>query len=285
MTVPVATENAAREVPRRNEPRRAGRELLLEVVFRPLSNALASVLARVGVSPTAIVLANAATGLVAALVLAAGDPLAAALLLQLKTLLDNTDGQLARATGRVTLLGRYLDTEADLVVNAAIFVSLGYVTGQPLLAAAGFVALTLVLAVDFNMTELYREARGLSTPAPEPTGGRAERALERIYLGAFGPLDRLVRAISRRRFERIVVDERSPGRIHEARLAYVDSFSVSVLANLGLTTQLFVLGACLALGLPELYPWLAIACLAALAPLHVRAERRARAALSTPRAT
>ena len=33
------------------------------------------------------------------------------LLLQLKTLLDNADGQLARVTGRVTLVGRYLDTD------------------------------------------------------------------------------------------------------------------------------------------------------------------------------
>ena len=51
-------------------------------------------------------------------------------LLQLKTVLDNADGQLARASGRVTLTGRYLDTEADLVVNAALFAALGYVTGQ-----------------------------------------------------------------------------------------------------------------------------------------------------------
>ena len=284
MTVPAATENVARNAGRHDEPRRAGRELLLEAVFRPLSNPLASVFARAGIAPPAIVLANAAAGLVAALALAAGNLLAAALVLQLKTLLDNTDGQLARVTDRVTLLGRYLDTEADLVVNAALFAALGYVTGQPLLAAAGFVALTLVLAVDFSMTELFRETRGLAVPLPAPSGGRAEHALERIYVSVFGPLDRIVRSLSRRSLERVVGDERSPERIHEARLAYVDSFSVTVLANFGLTTQLVALGVCLAVGLPELYPWLAIACLAALAPLHVRAEVRARAALSTRRA-
>ncbi len=284
MTVPVATEKAAREVGRRNEPRRAGRELLLEVVFRPVSNLAASVFARAGISPPAVVLVNAAAGLVAALALAAGDLVAAALLLQVKTLLDNTDGQLARISDRVTLLGRYLDTEADLLVNAAIFAALGYVTGQPLLAAAGFVALTLVLAVDFNMTELYREARGVSIPAPMPTGGRVERALEWIYARVFGPLDRLVREVSRRRFERVVGDERSPARVQEARLAYLDPVSVSVLANLGLTTQLAALGLCLALGVPELYPWFVLACLAGLAPLHVRGELRARAVLSAPRA-
>ena len=67
----------------------------------------------------------------AALVLYRGHLVAAALLLQLKTLLDNADGALARATGQVTLTGRYLDTIADLVVNAAVFAALGHVTGQP----------------------------------------------------------------------------------------------------------------------------------------------------------
>ena len=140
--------------------------------------------------PPAVVVANAAAGLVAALALARGELVAAAVLLQLKTLLDNTDGQLARASGRVTLAGRYLDTIADLVVNAAVFVALGYVTGQPLLAAAAFVALTLVLAVDFNVTELYREAHGIVEPAAASTGGRAERVLAAVYGVVFAPLDR-----------------------------------------------------------------------------------------------
>jgi phosphatidylglycerophosphate synthase len=282
--VPVATENLVREPMPRSEERRAGRELLLETVFRPLSNALAAVFARLGIAPPAIVLANAAAGLVAALALAGGDLLAAALLLQLKTLLDNTDGQLARVTNRVTVLGRYLDTEADLVVNAALFAALGHVTGQELLAVAGFAALTLVLAVDFNATELYREARGLTEPLPAARGGRTERALGAIYVAVFGRLDRLIRWISGRRFERIVGDELPSQRLDEARLAYVDRFTVSVLANLGLTTQLVALGVCLALGRPELYLWLVVACLAALVPLQVRAELRGRAALSTRRA-
>ena len=94
----------------------------------------------------------------------------AALLLQVKTLLDNADGALARATGRVTLVGRYLDTLADLVVNAAVFAALAVVTGEPLLALAAFVALTLVLAVDYNATELYREARGEQPTSPARDG-------------------------------------------------------------------------------------------------------------------
>jgi archaetidylinositol phosphate synthase len=251
------------ETPSSADARRAGRELLLELVFRPVSNALVPGLRRLGVPPHAVVLANAATGLAAALVLAVGGLVAAAVLLQVKTLLDNADGQLARVTGRVTLVGRYGDTIADLVVNAALFVALGYVTEQPLLAVGAFVALTLVLAADFNATELFREAHGTPTSEPQPTGGRSERALASVYSVVFSPLDRAFRRFAGRRFN--------------GGGGY-DRFTVTALANLGLTTQLVVLGICLALGAPTAYLWFALACLAALVALQLRAERQARQA-------
>jgi archaetidylinositol phosphate synthase len=241
------------------ETRRAGPELLLEVVFRPVANAFVSLFARAGVAPQAVVLANAAVGLVAAAFLARGDLIAAAVLLQVKTLLDNLDGQLARATGRVTLAGRYLDTVADLIVNAAVFAALGYVTGQPFLAASSFVALTLVLAVDFNVTELYREARGLAETQPPATGSGTERVLARIYGLVFAPLDRGI------------------GQLGEH--ADVDRLTVTALANLGLSTQLVVLGACLALGAPVAYLWFVLGCLLLAGALLGQAERRGRSAL------
>ena len=276
--VTVSTEDIPGTAAAPAESRRAGRELVLAVVFRPLSNLLVPVLARTRVAPTAVVLANAVTGLVAALALARGELLAAALLLQLKTLLDNADGQLARVTGRVTLTGRDLDTEADLVVNAAVFAALGHVTGQPVLAAVAFAALTLVLAVDFNVTELYREQRVLAAPSPARAGGGVERVLERVYAVSFARLDRLVRTFSERRFARLAVAGAPPERVHEARLAYIDERAVNALANLGLTTQLLVLGLCLALGVPEAYLWLAVAGLLVPVLFQIRAERRVRAA-------
>ncbi len=243
------------------EPRRAGRELVLELAFRPLANALLPLLVRAKAPPPAVVLANAAAGLLAALVLWRGQLLGAALLLQLKTLLDNADGALARATGQVTLTGRYLDTIADLVVNAAVFAALAHVTGEPFLAVAAFLALTIVLAVDFNATTLYREAQGTPMVEPPATGGAVEPALAFLYRVSFGVLDRAVRSVSSWRFG--------------DRPAY-DAVAVTVLANLGLTTQLAVLGVCLALGAPVVYLWLVLACLLVLAALHVRAEVRVR---------
>lgn len=258
MTAPV--EDVA-GVAHAREPRRAGRELLLEAVFRPVAVALVPLLRRARVAPEAVVLANAAAGLVAALVLARGALVLAALLLQLKSLLDNTDGELARATGRVTLTGRYLDTLCDLVVNAALFVALGSLTGRWWLAGAAFIALTAVLAADYNATMLHRAVHGIAPGGPRASGTGVERALARAYAVLLGPLDRAAGALAARRFP--------------AGTSY-DAFTVTALANMGLTTQLVALAACLVADAPTAYLWLCLGCLAALVPLQLRAERRAR---------
>src|SRR5581483_8608545 len=109
---------------------------MCETVFRPLAHLVVVPLARLRVPPPAVVVTAAAFGLESAAELARGHLVVAAALLQAKTILDNADGQLARLTGRVTAFGRYLDSELDLVVNAALFAAIGYETGRPVLAAA-----------------------------------------------------------------------------------------------------------------------------------------------------
>jgi archaetidylinositol phosphate synthase len=254
------------------------RELLVAWIFGPAANALAALLAPLRVPPPAVVLANAAVGLAAAVAIGMEALVAAALLLQLKTLLDNADGRLARATGRSTLFGRYLDTEADLVVNAALFAALGALT-TPWLAVASFLCLTLVLSVDFNATQLYREAHGLAAAAPASSGSAAERAAAALYRIAFAPQDRLFRRAIGARLDRLLRNERDPTWRAEAARAYHDRTTLLVLANLGLSTQLAALGVCLALGRPEAYLWLVLGQTALLPLLQLRRERLARRAL------
>jgi len=256
-------------------PRREGRELLLEWVFRPACDVLVPVLARLRVSPPAVVVANALVGFVAALAVAEDALVTGALLLQLKTLLDNCDGQLARVTGRVTLAGRYLDTLADLLVNAALFVALAHVTGQWLLSLAGFVALTLVLTVDFNLSELARESTGVPVTTPQAPVQSAERVLDAVYRCFYGPQDRLVRRISDRRFALAARGAPEADR-YELRPLYYDRVTLGALANLGLTTQLAILGVCLVVGRPAAYPWFAVASLLVLLPVQARREWRVR---------
>ncbi|TML73530.1 MAG: CDP-alcohol phosphatidyltransferase [Actinobacteria bacterium] len=257
--------------------RRSHKELVTELVFRPLGGLLVSALLPLGIPPVAVVAANGLVGLAAATAIARGDLIAGALLLQAKTLLDNTDGQLARAAGRPSALGRYLDTEVDLLVNAALFAALGYETGSYVLAVVGLLALTFVLSADFNADVLYRRARGeqvVTQPSAEDEGALA-RALAAVYGVVYAPQDRLFQGLSRRRLERV-----GPADPHASVvLAYNDRATVAVLANLGLSTQLAVLGVCLAAGQPRVYLWLTLVALACLPLLQLRRETLARRAL------
>jgi phosphatidylglycerophosphate synthase len=275
---PEESRSLASGVFRRSRKARAGRELLVDLVFRPIAHVVVLGLTPLRVSPPLVVAANAAAGFVAAVALAEGELVAAALLLQLKTVLDNADGQLARATGRMSVLGRYLDTEADLAVNIMVFAALAYATGSPLLAVAGLAALTLVLSAAFNEDVLYRRARGEQVetqPSAEGEGVLAQ-ALADVYRLIFAPQDRALQGLAGRRLGRILAGVDDPGRRERAALAYHDDLTSTVLANLGLSTQLAVLGVCLAIGSPTAYLWIVLACAAVLLLLQLRRELRAR---------
>jgi archaetidylinositol phosphate synthase len=213
-----------------------------EKVFRPLAHPLVLLFARLAVPPPAVVVAAGAAGILAAVELGRGSLLAAALLVQLKTLLDNADGQLARLTGRTSAFGRYLDSEVDLLVNAGLFAALAWSTAQPALALAAFLALTSVLSLNFNAERLSRA--GSAEPDPE---GRATAVLRRVYRVLYAPQDRLAEALVAR------------------RPALTSPFAVSLLANLGMSTQLAAFGLLIALGHPIAFAWLALAEAAVLA--------------------
>jgi archaetidylinositol phosphate synthase len=216
---------------------RLRQETLCELVFRPLAHVVVLALAPLRVPPPAVVLVWTACGIGGALELARGHLVVAALLVQLKTVLDNADGQLARLTGRVTVFGRYLDSECDLLVNAALFAALGWYTQRPLAAAVGFAALTFVLSVNFNVERLARGARTSIEPS----------LLGRVYAVLYGWQDRAVERFVDRRTR-----DGDAGRYH-------DTFTVSVLANLGMSTQLAVFSAFLAVGHPLVSVWVLLA--------------------------
>ena len=124
--------DAARELIRAGEPvgegalvvssrargrRGCGRRCCASVVFRPLAHLVVLALAPLRVPPPAVVLASRPGAARRRGRARARPPVVAALLVQLKTVLDNADGQLARLTDRVTAFGRYLDSECDLLVE------------------------------------------------------------------------------------------------------------------------------------------------------------------------
>jgi phosphatidylglycerophosphate synthase len=221
----------------RSRKRRNGYEVVCEAVFRPLAHPLVLVFARLRVPPAAIVVAAGVAGIAGAVELSRGSLLLAAGLVQLKTLLDNADGQLARLTGQTSAFGRYLDSEVDLLVNAALFAAIGRHAGMPLAGLIGFVALTSVLSLNFNASRLSRAA----TAEPEDASDKLSLSLVRaVYRVVYAPQDRFAEWIVAR------------------RPALTSARWVSVLANLGMSTQLAALGVCLVFGAPLVFAWIAV---------------------------
>ncbi|WP_425147789.1 CDP-alcohol phosphatidyltransferase family protein [Deinococcus sp.] len=248
-------------------------EWVAERIFRPLAQRLVDPLARLGVRPTSLVLVHTGLGLLAAGLIGRGQGYAAsrlapALLIQLKTLLDNLDGQLARATGQTSEVGRYLDSEMDVVVNAALlYAVLGVRRG-----AAANVLLSLILTVDFLWEREYRQARGETfrdATAQATDSARLLAALKGVYAIYFGSQERLLGGLFGWRLRRVLEGRVLEGRVLEGRVTggrgaervlssadlqtWTPLLLTKVASNLGLSTQMLALGACLLLGRPRLY--------------------------------
>lgn len=258
------------------------------LLLRPVTDALIAVLARRGVHPHAVVLTHAALGVLAAALIVFGASseasgvraawLVAAAALLLKAVLDNVDGGLARVTGRVTPLGRFLDTGMDLIVTTALYAALASVAGAGL-AVAGWVAQMAILSLDHNMERLYRLPR---TPASDraqegevgcTAPGWAYRAFEAAYRYVLAPQDRWIERADRAAF-RWAEGTSFDAAPLDRRLAWSDLYATATLAELGLTTQLSSLALLLAVGRPAVFPWLVLAMAAwALATQAARIPR------------
>jgi archaetidylinositol phosphate synthase len=239
------------------------RSEVIMLVVQPAALVLIRALARARVDPQAVVWTHTLLGAAAAAVIAfapSGTWWAAALLLQLKTLLDNVDGGLARATQRVTEMGRYLDTVLDTIVNAMLFAAIARTEPGPLgaaLAAIAYLLLMAILSLDFNLERRYRALRQRAQGAASVPAGAPEAILalfRGFYDRLLAPQDRIIDRLDEAAFRRL--HGRAYADADEAdRLAWNDLFSTATLVNLGLSTQLLVLGACLVAGEPFAYVW------------------------------
>lgn len=113
----------------------------------PPLNAVGGGIARAGVSANVVTLIGLALGLLAALLIALGDPGLAIFPLLLSRLADGLDGAVARATEK-TDFGGYLDIAADFLFYGAI--PFAFVVMDP--AANGLAGAFLLTSFYFNGT-------------------------------------------------------------------------------------------------------------------------------------
>jgi CDP-diacylglycerol--glycerol-3-phosphate 3-phosphatidyltransferase len=110
--------------------------------LRPLVTALASQ----GLSPNDVTIGGVAISVLGAIALAAIGPLPGFILLAFGAAADSLDGQLARATGRVSPFGGFLDSTLDRVSDAAPLAGAILVAVSDRDMALAFIALIALIA-------------------------------------------------------------------------------------------------------------------------------------------
>jgi archaetidylinositol phosphate synthase len=262
---------------------RARHEFSSAWVYRPLAHLVVRGLLPLPVTPPMVVLFHTLLGVFAGFAITQQWFVLAAVLYQVKTVLDNADGQLARAKNQTSEIGRYLDSEMDLVVNAAAFWGIAALTGQWWLCGLGWLVFTLIQSLDFNAEYLYQHAHD-QTFRPQPDSSTENQLvlglLRGFYYLFFWPQDQLLRSISFGRFNRICHHVSDSNLRQQARLAYWDGEMHAVVANFGLSSQMGLLGLCLVFGQPLAFVWLQLLQLAIIVWLQQRAEAKARAILA-----
>lgn len=99
---------------------------------RPLAKVIANSLRNTSFTPIHVTIGFILSGLIAIYCILHGYYWLAAFFLIIKSVLDAADGELARVKQKPSYTGRYLDSVADIILNALFFISIWHVTNTAL---------------------------------------------------------------------------------------------------------------------------------------------------------
>lgn len=95
---------------------------------RPIAKVIANSLKNTNFTPIHVTIAFIISGFIAIYCIIQGNYWLAAFFLIFKSVLDAADGELARLKQKPSYTGRYLDSIADIILNALFFISIWYIT-------------------------------------------------------------------------------------------------------------------------------------------------------------
>jgi hypothetical protein len=104
---------------------------------RPLAKVIANSLKKTSFTPIHMTVGFIISGLIAIYCIILGHYWLAAFFLILKSILDAADGELARLKQKPSYTGRYLDSVADIILNALFFGSIWYITNTSIWICLG----------------------------------------------------------------------------------------------------------------------------------------------------
>jgi len=243
-------------------------EILNIQIFRPLAHLILLKIKDTKINPETIVLIHTVLVIISSFIIYLSESFyldfICFLLLQLKTVLDNLDGQLARYKNLTSLKGRYLDTLMDFIGNFFLFLAIGLKYNNLIFSMLSFFCLTIVLSYDFNFEKLYRKAIGqlennqLQNRELESQEKGILFLLEKLYEFLLGYQDKAIIFIENLIFERL----NSKNNKENLETVFWNKNYLHFTVNMGLSTQLFILGILVLFDLEKLYLFVPFICFA-----------------------
>jgi archaetidylinositol phosphate synthase len=242
-------------------------ELVNIYLLRPIASVIVWAAYPTFITPNMVTVAAVVIGCVAGWFYSVGTTTAtvtAGVLILLKDIVDDADGQLARAKELYSRRGRFLDSIGDFVVDVCVFAGIGWsayhagagVAG-PLLAFLALAGITLRVSyhVYYQVSFLHTEKRyGLNRIVEEVTeedrhGDRFAYVLQRIFGVIYTPQDRLMRRLD---------DWCRGGKVKDEVLDtwYADRLGLRLSGLLGFGTEISLLAVCSWLDAIGTYLWL-----------------------------
>jgi phosphatidylglycerophosphate synthase len=221
--------------------------------FRPVGMAFALAARELRLTPTAVTLIGTAVGVVGGVLLARPDrALLGFLIIILHSVLDSSDGQLARMTGRSTEFGRLMDGVGGYVTHVAIY---GGIIASAIARGSGGEVVALAVAaglanvVHAQMYDYHRNtyiAIAVKGHAPAAADGRPPT-------GIVGRYEAMQRSLSglHPRVERTIARRQQDGHVtggDRARYRACFYWPVRGWNLLGDNTRFYAIGVCAWLG-------------------------------------
>jgi len=230
-------------------------ELINIYILRPIAAAIVWLLYPTMLTPNHVTLIAILIGMASAYAYALSTTASVAIggiLIVLKDILDDADGQLARAKELYSRRGRFLDSVGDFVVNMAVFAAITWSVYRIhsnrltiILGGLSLIGITLRVSyhVFYQVAFLHlRDTYKLNRITEEITeedrrGDRVALWLQRIFLFIYGWQDRVISRIDRWCMGEKFDETHLP-------LWYSDRFGLRLSGLLGFGTEFMLLAVC-----------------------------------------
>ncbi len=211
---------------------------------RPIAKVIAHSLKNTSFTPIHVTISFIISGLIAIYFIIEGNYWLAAFFLILKSILDAADGELARIKQKPSYTGRYLDSVADIILNALFFISIWYITDTSIwICVSAFLGLQLqgtlynyYYVILRNKFDGDTTSRIFENKTPKALNGEKQKhvnILFGLYKLLYGVFDKIIYALD--------------SNAHKAKA--LPKWFMTCVSTFGLGFQLLIIAVMLLLGL------------------------------------